>query len=96
LLEEQEIPFRYREYRKEPLSPQEIRVVLRKLGVAAKEVLRTRDRAFKEAGLTGDEPEQTLIARMAEHPTLLQRPIGVAGGKAVIGRPAEKLLELVR
>ena len=36
-----------------------------------------------------------VIERMAEHPTLLERPIGVAGGKAVVGRPAEKLLELV-
>ena len=45
-------------------------------------------------GLTGDEPDGRLIKLMAQHPTLLQRPIGVRGRKAVVGRPPEKLLEL--
>ena len=51
-------------------------------------------RAFGELGLTGDEPEPELIERMAEHPTLLQRPIGVKGDRAVVGRPPEELLKL--
>jgi len=58
-------------------------------------LLRKRDAANKELGLTGDEPEDQLIAHMVEHPTLLQRPIGVYRGRAAIGRPPEKLLELV-
>ena len=95
MLDEREIPYHYREYRKQPLTAEEIRTVLKKLGLGAKDVLRTHDRAFKEARLTGDEPEEVLIARMAEHPTLLERPIGVLGRKAVVGRPADRLLELV-
>ena len=95
MLDEQKVPYRYREYRTEPLSVAEIRAVLKKLGLGPKEVLRTRDRAFKEAGLTGEESDRELIERMAEHPTLLERPIGVAGNRAVVGRPAEKLLELI-
>jgi len=47
----------------------------------------------REAGLSGDETEKALIAAMADHPTLLQRPIGVKGARAVLGRPPEKLLE---
>ena len=39
-------------------------------------------------------PELQSIAHMAEHPTLLERPIGVKGGRAVVGRPIENLLEL--
>ncbi len=71
-----------------------MRALLGKLGVGPKEVLRRRDRACKELGLTGDEPDDQLIAAMASHPTLLQRPIGVVGDKAVVGRPVEALLTL--
>ncbi|MCA9494187.1 MAG: arsenate reductase (glutaredoxin) [Alphaproteobacteria bacterium] len=96
MLKEREIPYTYREYRKEPLSADELRDVLRKLGLPASAVLRRNDKANAELGLTGDEPEDELIAHMATHPTLLQRPIGVVGDRAVVGRPAERLLELPR
>ncbi len=71
-----------------------MRTILGKLGVGPKEMLRRRDRSFKELGLTGDESDDELIAAMASHPTLLQRPIGVVGDRAVVGRPIEALLEL--
>ncbi|MCP4205414.1 MAG: arsenate reductase (glutaredoxin) [bacterium] len=95
MLEEHGIDFDYREYRKEPLSEAEIRHVLALLEVGPKDVLRRRDKAFRELGLSGDEPDSILIAHMAAHPTLLQRPIGVVGDRAVIGRPVENLLSLV-
>jgi arsenate reductase len=88
LLDEKKIEYRYREYTREPLSEKEIRDVLRKLGLHAKDVLRKNDR------FTGAEPENELIAAMAGQPTLLQRPIGVLGERAVVGRPPERLLEL--
>lgn len=94
MLDERGVAYRYREYTREPLSEAEIRRVLELLGVGPREVLRRGDRAAKELGLTGEEPEDRLVALMAEHPTLLQRPIGVSGGRAVVGRPPEKLLEL--
>ena len=95
MLDDRGIEYTYREYRKDPLSAKEIRAVLKKLGVRAKDVLRPRDKAFQELGLTGDESDATLVPLMAEHPTLLQRPIAVKGKKAVVGRPVENLLELV-
>jgi arsenate reductase len=67
--------------------------VLAKLGVGPRAVLRGRD--AKKAGLSGQESDDALIALMAQNPRLLQRPIGVVGDKAVIGRPAEALLALV-
>lgn len=94
MLNENGVDFRYREYRTDPLSESEIRSVLKKLGVTARDVLRKRDRSFGELGMTGEEPEDELIARMAEHPTLLQRPIGVKGNRAIVGRPPEELLKL--
>ena len=94
MLDENNIPYRYREYTKEPLSKAELKKIFKMLGHGPKPVLRKKDKAYKELGLTGDETDTKLIALMAEHPTLLQRPIGVKGGRAVVGRPVEKLLEL--
>ena len=95
MLEKRGIPFRYRDYKKEPLSEAEIRRAVRLLGVAPGQLLRRRDRAFKQLDMTGEESDARLIELMAEHPTLLQRPIGVSGDRAVLGRPPERLLELV-
>ena len=94
MLEEKGIEYRYRDYVKNPLTETEIRDVLRRLDLRPRDVLRTKDPAFKELGLTGQEPDDRLIREMANHPTLLQRPIGVKGKKAVVGRPPERLLEL--
>jgi arsenate reductase (glutaredoxin) len=90
LLNEKGIEHRYREYTREPLSEMEIRDVLRKLGLRPRDVLRKNG-----LGFTGEEPDDKLIAAMARHPTLLQRPIGVVGDRAVVGRPPERLLELL-
>jgi arsenate reductase len=95
LLTESGIKFRFREYTEEPLSADELRSVLSMLGVPAVQVLRKNDRAYKELGLDGTEDEAALVSHMAEHPTLLQRPIGVLNGRAIVGRPAERLLELL-
>jgi arsenate reductase len=94
LLEERGIEYRYREYTEEPLSQEEIRSVLVLLGSGPRDVLRKNDKVYRELGLTGEESDDELIALMAEHPTLLQRPIGVRGERAVVGRPPERLLEL--
>ena len=93
MLDEKGIEYRYREYTREPLSEKEIRGVLRRLGLQARDVLRSKEAAAQ--GLMGDEPEAEIIAAMARHPTLLQRPIGLAGDHAVLGRPPEKLLGLL-
>lgn len=95
MLDGKKIDYRYREYRDEPLSVAELRSLMRKLGSTPVDLLRRNDRAFRELGLTGDEPASRLLSLMAKHPTLLQRPIAVAGRKAVVGRPPEKLLELL-
>ena len=94
MLDDAGIDYRYRDYRKEPLSTEEIERLLRLLDVPAASLLRRRDRSFKELGLAGDEPEAVLVAAMSEHPTLLQRPIGVSGDRAAVGRPPERLLDL--
>jgi len=94
LLDEKAIPYRYREYTREPLTEDEIREILRLLGLPARDLLRTKDSAYADLGLAG-KPDDELVRAMARHPTLVQRPIGRLPGKAVLGRPAERLLELV-
>ena len=95
MLDEKAIPYRYREYTREPLTESEIREILRLLGIPARNLLRTQDPAYAELGLSGNASDDELIPAMAQHPTLVQRPIGRLPGKAVLGRPAERLLELV-
>lgn len=95
MLKEKHIEHTYREYRKDPLSRDELDALMQQLGMGPKDVLRKRDKAYKELGLTGQESDDALLDHMAEHPTLLQRPIAVMGDRAVVGRPVEAMLELV-
>lgn len=95
MLDQHGIAYRYREYTIETLSETEIRDVLRKLNATPVDVLRKRDPAYRRLGLTGEESDAELIGLMAANPTLVERPIGMAGERAVVGRPPEKLLDLV-
>jgi arsenate reductase len=93
LLNEHGIEHTYREYTKDPLTPEELRSVFGKLGLGPRDVLRKRDAT--KAGLSGSESDEELIGLMAENPRLLQRPIGVLGDRAAVGRPPENLLTIV-
>ena len=95
MLNEHDAAFNYREYDKEPLSKKELKDVFAKLKMKPAELLRKNDKAYKELGLTGNETDAKLIGYMADHPTLLQRPIAIKGKKAVVGRPVENLLDLL-
>ena len=94
LLKENGVEYEYREYTTDPLTEAELREVLAMLDVPIKSVFRKNDKANKELRLTGDEPFDTLIGHIVKHPTLLQRPIGIRGTKAIVGRPVERLLEI--
>ncbi len=95
MLEDKGVAFRYREYTRERLTPPEIERLLQLLGLEPEDVLRKSDKAYTAAGLTGSETAAELVELMAQHPTLLQRPIAVLGDKAVLCRPVDNLLELI-
>lgn len=83
-------------YLETPLNATQINALLGKLGISARQLLRTGEEEYKslnlaDAGLS----EQQLIDTIAAHPKLLERPILEVGDKAVIGRPPEKVLELL-
>lgn len=93
MLKEKGLEFQYREYRSAPLSRSELVDVLDKLGCTPRELLREKE--AKKMELDPSLDDQALLDAMAEHPTLVQRPIFLVGDKAIIARPAERLLELL-
>ena len=96
LLAERGIDYDAVEYHVTGLSEEELRALLAKLGVPPRDVLREREPLVAEMGLTErDVPDDELIALMAEHPQLVQRPIVVRGERAVLARPVERVLELL-
>ena len=72
-----------------------IREVLTLLGTNAYGLLRTSESLCDELGLSESSPEEEIIAAMVEHPILIQRPVVIMGDRAVIGRPVERVHELL-
>jgi len=70
--------------------------LIKKTGLRPKDVVRKKEAEYKELGMSDDTPVSELIKAMVEHPNLLQRPIVEIGNKAVLARPVEKALELIR
>ena len=83
-------------YLENPPDRKELERILDLLGLEPRELMRRREKEYKELGL--DDPELSrgqLIQAMVEHPRLIERPIVVKDGRAVVGRPPEKVLELL-
>ena len=72
----------------------EIRGLLKKLGLSAGELLRRGEEAYKACALNRDSSEDEILAAMAAHPKLIERPNEVRGERAVLGRPPENALDL--
>lgn len=83
------------EYLKNPLSSLEIKDLLKKLDMPASGLIRKGEADFKENFIGKELTEDEWIDAMVKYPKLIERPIVVKGDKAVIGRPPEKVLELL-
>ena len=96
LLAERGVEYHGIEYHEVGLDEAEIRELLRKSGLRPREILRQREPLVAELGLLEDGvSDDELIAAMAEHPKLVQRPIAVRGEHALLARPVERVLELL-
>jgi arsenate reductase len=85
-----------REYLKEPPDESELRAALRKLGISSRALLRTGEDEYGSLGLGAtDLTDDELIAAMAAHPRLIERPVVISGEKAALGRPPESVLSLL-
>lgn len=101
LLEEKGIEPDVVRYLETPPDAAQLRDLLAKLGLTARELMRTKEDEYRELGL--NDPalsedqliEDQLIEAMVAHPKLIERPIVVRGDKAVLGRPPESVLTLL-
>jgi arsenate reductase len=84
------------EYLKDPPSAKELDGVLRMLDMEPRQLMRSKEKEYRELGLKDQSlTRDQLIAAMVEHPRLIERPVAMAGNRAVLGRPTEKVLELL-
>lgn len=84
------------EYLKTPPSKQELKQILDMLGLTPRELMRTHEAEYKENNLADESlSRDQLIDAMLKFPKLIERPIVVCNGKAVIGRPPETVLEIL-
>ncbi|MEP9316889.1 arsenate reductase (glutaredoxin) [Pseudomonas sp. LABIM340] len=96
LLEERGLQPTIVRYLETPPSAAELKALLGKLGIGARQLLRSGEDEYKELDLANPAlGDDQLIAAMASHPKLIERPIVIVGDKAVIGRPPEKVLEIL-
>ncbi len=96
LLEQRGLPLTIVRYLETPPSAAELEQIVALLGIEPRQLLRTGEDEYKalnlaDPALTDDE----ILNAMAAHPKLIERPILIAGNTAVIGRPPEKVLEIL-
>lgn len=82
-------------YLDEPPTVDELRRLMGMLGIDdPRAMMRTGEAVYGELGLADASPDE-LLAAIAAHPILLERPILVVGDRAVVARPPERVLELL-
>ncbi len=95
LLEGQGIEPTVVRYLETPPTAEELDQLLKQLGMEPQELMRTKEDRYEELGLADKTlSREEAIRVMVENPILIERPIVVRGGKAVIGRPPERIKEL--
>jgi len=96
LLRESGVDFNKVNYYLEPLSEKKLRELLKKMGIAPRELLRTGESIYRELEIgKKDLSDSEIISLMVEHPDLMQRPIVERGERAVLGRPTENVKQLL-
>ncbi len=97
ILQEKGIEPEVVKYLETPPSETELRDIIRMLGLSsARDLMRKKEKEYKELGL--DDPAKTedeLIRAMVEHPRLIERPVVIHDGKAALGRPPEKVIDIL-
>ncbi len=84
------------EYLKTPPDATTLKEILSMLGIKADQLLRKHEAEYKQAGLNKDGiSEEQIIDAMIKYPKLIERPIVVANGKAIIGRPPTQVFDIL-
>jgi len=94
LLEARGAAVRIRLYLDDAPSADEIRSVVKKLGLdSARALMRVKEARYRELGLKDVAHENALLQAMAGNPALIERPVLINGAKAALGRPPERILD---
>jgi len=84
------------EYLLNPPDTKTLTTILKKLGIPARNLLRTKEAAYLENGLDNEKlTDAQIISAIVNNPILMERPIVLANDKAAIGRPPENVLEIL-
>ncbi|XQF90459.1 arsenate reductase (glutaredoxin) [Pseudoalteromonas espejiana] len=96
LLEQNNVTPSVVEYLKTPLNHEQIAELVSQLGFSSvRQLMRTKEDAYKALNLKEENSESALIAAMVENPKLIERPIVVNNNKAALGRPPENALSVL-
>ena len=83
-------------YYLEPISKSKLTELVKKMGIKASELLRSKEEIYKKLKLGEKEvSDAEAIELMVKHPDLMQRPIVEKGNRAILARPAERLKEIL-
>jgi len=84
------------DYYVDPIPKAKLKELVGKLGMPARELLRTKEPVFRTLGIDArDLTDDQAIDLMVTHPDLIQRPIVEKGGRAILARPADRLREIL-
>ena len=96
LLNERGIEIEIVKYLEEIPTKEDLRKILKKLSMKAEDLIRKGEKEYKENFKGKTLTEEEWIEAMVKFPKLIERPIFENGDKAVIGRPPERVLELIK
>lgn len=96
LFKENGVDYRKVNYFIEPLTEEKLHELLRKANLSPFEILRTKEPLVKELNITKETAPEEIIKNIVENPSILQRPIVEVGDKAVLARPIEKAIDLIK
>ncbi|MCL4800502.1 MAG: arsenate reductase (glutaredoxin) [Burkholderiales bacterium] len=83
------------EYLETPPSKETLRAIVKKLGIAPHALVRTGEELYKRKFKGRALSDEQWLDALAENPILIERPIVVKGARAAVGRPPEKILEVL-
>ena len=94
LLNDRSIDVKVFYYLNESINYEDLVSLVKKLSIPTIELVRTNEKIFRAVDLNLSSKDEELIQLMLQNPILIERPIVVAGERAIIGRPPDRVLEL--
>lgn len=95
ILQESKLPFEIINYIETPLSKDELSEIIKLLGIAPIDLVRKNEAIWKENYKGRNLSDSEIITAMVKNPKLIERPIVINKGKAVIGRPPELIKSIL-